>query len=137
MKLIDANVIIYSVGSDHSYRIPSILTMRRIRDGAIEGAISTEILQEVLHYYRHGRRLALGLQVFDDLVRQFPDPFPILPSTAKAARQLLERYPSIQARDAFHAAVVFENNLEGIISADTGLDVIAGLLRFDPKELAA
>ena len=41
------------------------------------------------------------------------------------------------SRDAIHAAVVFEHRLEGIISADRAFDGIAGLTRFDPKELAA
>jgi predicted nucleic acid-binding protein len=53
------------------------------------------------------------------------------------AAQILVQHPVLQSRDAIHAAVVFENKLEGIISADRGLDVIDGLVRFDPKELAA
>jgi hypothetical protein len=53
-----------------------------------------------------------------------------------AARNLLEQYPSLQARDAIHAAVVFANRLEGIISADGSLGLIRGLVRFDPTEIA-
>src|SRR5437879_3110109 len=52
MKLIDANVFFYAAGSPHPYRDASTETMRRIQRGEIEAAISTEILQEVLHYYR-------------------------------------------------------------------------------------
>lgn len=137
MKLIDTNIFIYSVGEDHDFRAPSLGVLRRIRSGQIEATVSTEVLQEILHYYRSGRRVHVGIGLFDELISQFPQPLPILAGTARTARDILHRYPSLQSRDAFHAAVVFENGLEGIISADRGLDVIEGLVRFDPKELAA
>ncbi len=137
MKLIDTNVFVYSLGSDHPYREPSLATLKRIRESEINANISTEILQELLHVYRRRNQLQLGIELFDDLVGQFPQPLPIVAATAIIARDVLEQYPSLQVRDAFHAAVVFEHNLEGIISADRAFDSIEGLTRFDPKELAA
>lgn len=137
MKLIDANLLIYSVGVEHLYKGISLDILAKGRRGELEMNINAEVLQEVLYYYHRRGRLALGFRLFDDLAVQFPYPFPISGHTARQARDLLERYPSVQSRDAIHAAVVFENQLEGIISADRGLDVIDGLVRFDPKELAA
>jgi predicted nucleic acid-binding protein len=136
MKLIDANVLFYAAGSPHPYRDASTETMRRIQRGEIEAAISTEILQEVLHYYRRQHRAGDGIRMFDDLIRQFPSPLPIIADTMRGARDILAGYPLLNARDAVHAAVVFEHRLEGIISADRAFDGIAGLTRFDPKELA-
>jgi predicted nucleic acid-binding protein len=136
VKLIDANIIIYALGVEHRYRDASKIVLVRARRGEVVANLNTEVLQEVMHYYHKTGQTRFALELFDELRLTFPDPLPILATTAVVARDLLERHPSIQARDAFHAAVVFENRLEGIISADRGLDVIGGLVRFDPKELA-
>ncbi len=137
MKLIDANLIIYSAGRAHPYKGPSIEILARERRGEVEANISTEILQEVLNYYHRRKSTDFGLRLFDDLMLQFPSPYPILVGTIRTARQVLQGHPRLDARDAIHAAVVFEHRLEGIISADQAFDRIAGLTRFDPKELAA
>lgn len=137
MKLLDTNILIYELGEPHEFREASIILMRMIHSGAILANINVEVIQEVVHYYHKQRRTDVALRLFDRLSLLFPDPLPVLATTAVAARDLLERHPSIQTRDAFHAAVVFENRLEGIISTDRGLDVISGLVRFDPKELAS
>ena len=99
--------------------------------------MNTEALQEVLHYYHRVGRTQIGLWVFDDLLLSLPPPFGVDRETAVVARELLSYYPSLQTRDAFHAATVFQHNLEGIISTDQGFDSVAGLTRFDPKLLAA
>jgi predicted nucleic acid-binding protein len=137
LKLIDANIILYSVGAAHPYLEDSREIMRRIERNEIAANVSTEVLQEILHFFRRRNQVPEGVKLFDDLIRQFPAPFEILGVTARSARDILGAYPNLNSRDAFHAAVVFEHNLEGIISADRAFDGIAGLTRFDPKELAA
>ena len=51
--------------------------------------------------------------------------------------RLMAETHDLSARDAIHAAVVFEHELEGIISADQDYDRIQGLRRYDPIEAAA
>jgi predicted nucleic acid-binding protein len=111
--------------------------MRDSAQGAIQATVNVEVLQEVLHYYHKGGRTQVGLALFDDLLASLPEPFGIDRETSLVARELLSHYPSLQSRDAFHAATVFQYGLEGIISTDKGFDVIAGLTRFDPRALAA
>jgi predicted nucleic acid-binding protein len=137
LKLIDANVLMYTVGGEHPYKRPSIAVLAKQQLGEIEANINAEVLQEILHFYHRRKRTVEGFRLFDDVVVKFPSPFPILASTVRMARQVLGNNPRLQSRDALHAAVVFEHRLEGIISADRTFDGIAGLRRFDPKELAA
>ncbi|MDP9180582.1 MAG: hypothetical protein M3O21_02540 [Chloroflexota bacterium] len=99
--------------------------------------MDTEVLQEVLNYYHRQRRRERALEVFDDLVISLPEPYGVAFSTITLGRQVLEEYSFLQSRDAVRAAVVFEHRLEGIVSADGAFDEVAGLTRFDPKELAA
>jgi predicted nucleic acid-binding protein len=48
------------------------------------------------------------------------------------ARDLLGGDTQLSARDALHAAVVFDRGLEGICSYDRDLDRVAGLRRLEP-----
>lgn len=104
-------------------------------DGSLEATINTELLQEVLHIYQKRNRLDFAVDLFDRLLRRFPDPLPVLGSTMITARQILGRHPQLESRDSVHSAVVLENRLEGIISADRSFDAIDGVQRFDPLEL--
>lgn len=135
MKLIDTNVFLYAVGREHHYKEICLRLMGEFGQGRHEVNIDTELLQEVLHHFWSRGRHQDGLEMFDRLVVGFPDPIPITIAEARSARDVLAEYPRLQTRDAVHAAVVLNEGLEGIISADRGFDEIAGLTRFDPKDL--
>ena len=105
-----------------------------VAEAELEANIDTELLQEVLHVFRRRDKDAVGLGLFDQLLDVFPDPYPIARATATIARSLMGQHPLLGGRDAFHAAVVIEYGLEGIISADRAFDGITSVKRFDPKE---
>jgi predicted nucleic acid-binding protein len=137
VKLLDTNVVLYTLGEDHPLRSPCEAVMARALDGKLQCTIDVELLQEVLHFY-HGRRMVeFGRDAVVELIEAFPLAIPITWMELEVASQVLVDHPLLDARDAVHAAVVFEHRLEGIISADRAFDGIAGLTRFDPKELAA
>lgn len=135
MKLIDANVVIYAIGRPHPFRESCRRILADSYSGRLEANVNVELLQEVLHYYHRQGATDIGLRLCRDLMTGFRAPFLVNRETVRIAADLLSRHPQIQSRDAFHAAVVFENGLEGIISADRGFDGIFGLKRFDPLEL--
>lgn len=135
MKLIDSNIVIYAIGREHPLRENCRVIMSEAYSGELDANVNVELLQEVLHYYHRRGATDTGLRVCHDLMTGFRVPFTVNRETARIAADLLARHRQIQSRDAFHAAVVFENGLEGIISADRGFDGIFGLKRFDPLEL--
>ena len=134
MRLIDANVVVYAIGQPHAYRESCRRVIALAYRGGIEANVDVELLQEILHYYHRRRATDVGLGVVASLLRRFASPFPMAHDTVRLARQILGQYRHLQARDAFHAAVVVEHGLEGIISADRGFDRISGVKRFDPNE---
>ena len=134
MKLIDTNVVMYSVGGAHPYKAYCERVFKMVAEAELEANIDTELLQEVLHVFRRRDKDAVGLGLFDQLLDVFPDPYPIARATATIARSLMGQHPLLGGRDAFHAAVVIEYGLEGIISADRAFDGITSVKRFDPKE---
>lgn len=137
MILVDANVPIYARGRDHPYREPCRAIINQIYAGHQNYAIDTETLQEILHYYTRQEEVNRGIELVEDLMPRFPDIIPITAAEITTAMRILAETADISARDAIHAAVVFEHSLEGIVSADADFDRIPGLRRFDPIALAA
>ena len=134
MKLIDTNVFIYAIGGDHPYREACRKVLRAGTSNAMEATTDVEVCQELLHHYHSIRMTQRAAQVVAEALAAFPDAISITVPVISRAAKILEANPPLQARDAVHAAVVFEHGLEGIVSADVGFDGIEGLTRFDPRQ---
>ena len=106
-----------------------------MREGSEQATTDVEVLQEILHYYQRRRVVALGVDVVNHALTLFPEPLIVSVADVIAAGDLMQRNPSLEARDAIHAAVVLQHGLEGIISADRGFDAVPEIARFDPKDL--
>lgn len=132
MILIDANVLMYAAGAAHPHKAPSARLLERVARGDVEAVIDAETLQEILHRYRAIRRWEDGRQVYDLARQLFPNVVPISAEVMDRARELLDAYPSLMARDALHAAVVLHESLESICSYDRDFDGILGLRRTEP-----
>ena len=135
MKLIDANVLVYARGAPHPYRDACRNLLAEVEAGREEANVDTEVLQEIVHVYWYRKRLERGLDYLDRLLVLFPTPFPVTLETITTARDILADHRLLQPRDAIHAAVVLNQNLEAIISADRAFDEISEIKRLDPLEL--
>ena len=135
MNLIDSNVFMYAAGSAHPRKAPCNLLLDRIAASAVEAAVDTEVLQEVLHRYRAIRRWKQGRLVYDLVRKLVPSVLPITVDVTDAARNLMDEYSRLMARDAVHAAVVIHYGLDGIVSLDRDFDVVRGLRRLEPSDL--
>lgn len=134
MKLIDANIFLYAAGREHAYREPCARFLARVQDGQLAANPDTEVLQELIHFFRSRRQVPDGVVVVRNVLEAFPDSFSITNSTIAIATDVIGSNPHLQARDAIHAAVVLEHSLEGIVTADTGFDAVDGVTRIDPRE---
>jgi predicted nucleic acid-binding protein len=99
--------------------------------------MDAEVLQEVLYVFdRRGQR-SKGVEKVTDLLNALGEVIPVGTDEVRVALRLLGEYPAISHRDAIHAAVAMTHGLEGIVTTDRALGLVAGLTRFDPAELAA
>jgi hypothetical protein len=130
--LVDANVLMYAAGGPHRHKAASARFVERVAKGEVEAALDAEVLQEILHRYRALRRWREGRALFDLTRQVFSVVIPVTVEILDRARHLLDRHGTLMARDALHAAVVFENDLEAICSFDRDFDVIEGLRRQEP-----
>ena len=111
--------------------------MERLNDRSDDYVLDAETLQEILHFYSRREELDKGMEIVEGLLSRLTNIIAITADEIRAALSLMSGTRDLTARDAIHAAVVLEYDLEGIVSADRGYDRIPGLTRFDPIALAA
>lgn len=135
MILVDANILMYAAGAQHPNKKPSVGLLESIAEGTVDAALDAEVLQEVLHRYRAIARWAGGTQVHEAARQIFAVVLPITAEVVDHAKELLDQYEGISARDALHAAVVVTHDLEALCSYDMGFDQIPVVRRVSPEEL--
>ena len=136
MKLLDANIVIYSMGRDHPYREPCRAIINQLEERPHDYAVDAEMLQEILYVFSNRGDINSGVEAVLRLLDLFPDVIPITGAEIGTATRLIGQPPQLSVRDAIHAAVVLEHGLEGIVTADKVFEHIPGLRRFDPTEVA-
>lgn len=132
MILLDANVFMYAAGADHPSKAAAARFLERVAADEVEAAIDAETLQEILHRYRAIRRWEDGRRVYDLARTLVPVVLPVTVTVLDAARDLLDRHPSLMARDALHAAVALQHAGGEICSFDGDFDEIPGVRRSEP-----
>jgi len=133
---IDTNIFLYSVGRDHPLKRGSVGVIHRIRDGEITAVINTEIIQEILYHFQSIKQLPIGIRLAKDAVSISSRILPVEETDLSRAIELLESYPKIQTRDAFHAGTMIHNGIKEIISTDPHFDHIHEIKRIDPTMLS-
>ena len=133
---IDTNIFLYSIGRDHPLKSASVNVMHRIRDGKITAVINTEIIQEILYHFQSIKQLSIGVRLAKDAVSISSRILSVEEIDLSLAIELLEAYPKIQTRDAFHAATMIHNGIKEVISTDPHFDLIQEIRRIDPIKLS-
>lgn len=136
MNFIDSNIIMYAAGRDHPLKKPSLNILTRIQSGRLDAVSSVEVLQEILYRYWSIGELTKGCQVFADFESLIPNFLDIKRADLILAKDLLRKRSEIKPRDALHVAVMKNNKIAVIISADRDFDSIPGIKRRDPLEFA-
>ena len=123
----------YAAGKEHPHRDPALRFLAQVQKGKVEACTSTEVLQEVLYRYSAIGRLDLAGTVYDLFVEICPVVFSITLADTDLARSLLLGVKGISARDAVHAAVMKNHDVERIATFDAGFDGVPGIRRIEPR----
>ena len=121
----------YVAGRDHPNREPARRLLERVRSSEIEACTSTEVLQEILYRYAALRRLDLAREVYDLFAQLCPVVFPVTLADTDRAKVMLGEVKGVGVRDAIHASVMLNNDVEEIATFDAGFDGIPGIVRTD------
>jgi hypothetical protein len=129
---IDTAVIMYAAGTDHPLRDPSRRVLTRIGSGELQGVISSEVIQEILHRFISVRRPEAGMAQAEEAMDFFAPVLPITHALMRRVPDLAIRYPSLDARDLVHVATCIHEGITDIVSPDRGFDQVAEVRRIDP-----
>jgi uncharacterized protein len=126
---IDSNIPMYVAGKEHPHREPARRFLERVKAGKVEGCTSTEVLQEILYRYTALGKRELARDVYTLFVDICPVVYGVDLADTDLACSLVCEIPGISARDAVHAAVMRNHDLESIATFDGDFDRIAGIHR--------
>jgi uncharacterized protein len=119
----------YVAGREHANRGPAERIFSGMRTGKFDACTSTEVLQEILYRYSAIDRLDLAREVYDLFVEICPVVLSVTLADTDRARDLLGDSVRVSARDAVHAAVMLNNEVEWIATFDRGFDRVPGIRR--------
>jgi predicted nucleic acid-binding protein len=134
---IDTAVIMYAASDEHPLREPSRRVLSRIGTGELDGVISTEVVQEILHRFTSVRRVDVGQAQARDAMDFFAPVLPITHALMRRVPDLALKYPQLDARDVLHVATCIHEGITDIISPDRGFDQVAEIRRIDPTAFAS
>lgn len=129
---VDTNILIYAAGREHSAKAACLRFLRDVGSGQIDATLDAEVLQELLYRYWRVGAVHEGLQLCDHALHVIPDVRPVTKADVMVARRLLDEQPTIEPRDAIHAAVMLNHGLTHLYSYDHHFDLISGLKRLEP-----
>ncbi len=121
----------YVAGAEHPHREPARRFLARVRAGEVEGCTSAEVLQEILYRYSSLQRLDLAREVYDLFVQICPLVLDVTLADTDRGRDLLLAHEGISARDALHAAVMFNHEVDHIATFDQVFDRVPGITRLE------
>ena len=127
---IDSNIPMYVAGRDHPNRDPARSFLEKVRKGKVDACTSTEVLQEILYRYSALRRVDLAREVYDLFVELCPVVLSVTLADTDRARDFLGGISGLSARDAVHAAVMRNHDIEWVATFDKGFDAVPGIRRF-------
>lgn len=134
---IDTAIIMYAAGGEHPLRDPSRRVLSRIGEGELDGVISVEVIQEILHRFVSVRRAEIGREQANEAMDFFAPVLPITHALMRRVPDLALKYPSLDARDLVHVATCIHEGITEIVSPDRAFDIVAEVRRIDPTEFAA
>jgi hypothetical protein len=127
--LIDSNVPMYLVGAAHPHKADS----QRLLEAAVAAGeklvTDAEVLQEILNRYAAIARRDAIQPAFDAVLGIVDEVFPIERAEAERAKTILLERPSLSARDAIHAAVMYRRGVKRILTFDAAFDALPGIER--------
>jgi predicted nucleic acid-binding protein len=138
---IDTSIFMYARGKVHSLKAPcSQIILAVAKDGALGtyGApvVNAEVLQEILYRYVTIGKGDIGLSICRDIEALEVDVLPVMKDDMNRTFELFDRYKekNLPPRDLIHAAVMLNNGISTIISADKHFDVIKEINRVRPEQ---
>lgn len=129
MILIDSNVPMYLVGAPHPHKSDAQRWLEKLVSDRERLVTDAEVLQEILHRYVAIDRRDAIQPAYDALLALVDQVFAIDQDAAERAKRIVLARRGLSARDALHAAIMEQHEIDRILSFDSGFDMLPGITR--------
>ena len=119
----------YIVGASHPKKVAALRILEKTIMDRQRLLTDAEVFQEILHRYISINRREVIQPAFDALLGLVDSVLAVDRETVIEAKQLLQGYPKLSARDALHLAVMRLHGIDRILSFDSGFDGVQGITR--------
>ena len=125
----DSNIPMYLVGAPHPHKADAQRLLEKLISDRQRLVTNAEVLQEILHRYITINRRDAIQPAFDAQLSIVDQVFAIDQAAAERAKQIVMGYPKMSARDALHLAVMEAQEIDQVLSFDSGFDGFPGISR--------
>ena len=129
MIFVDSNIPMYLVGASHPHKADAQRMLEKLISNRQRLVTNAEVLQEILHRYTAINRRDAIQPAFDALLGIVDQVFAVDQAAAERAREIVMGYPKMSARDALHLAIMEAENIDQVLSFDSGFDGFLGIAR--------
>jgi uncharacterized protein len=129
---LDANVFLYAIGADSPHRTACREVLEAVGQGRLHGVTSSEVLQEVLHVRSRRMNVKDATSAVRAAAELVVDVLPVTRDDVLEACRMLEAHAALGARDALHAAVMKNSEVQLLVSVDRDFDALPELKRLEP-----
>ena len=129
MIFVDSNVPMYLVGVPHPHKADAQRLLEKLISDRQRLVTNAEVLQEILHRYVAINRRDAIQPAFDALLGIVDQVFPVEQIAVERAKEIVMGHPKMSARDALHLAVMEAQDVDQILSFDSGFDAFPGITR--------
>jgi uncharacterized protein len=129
VTFVDSNIPMYLVGAHHPHKVDAQRLLERLVSDRQRLVSDAEVLQEILHRYVAINRRDAIQPAFDALFGIVDEIYPVDTVAAERAKEIVMGHRQVSARDALHLAIMEQNEIERILSFDSGFDGFPGITR--------
>lgn len=130
---VDTNIPMYWGGAESVYKEPCGHILGAIAREELYGVTSAEVFQEILYRFWYIKDMDNGWRIFDHFKTIISEILTVTSWDVHLARSFSEKYP-FSPRDILHLAVMSNNDIDTIISADKDFDHVDTIQRIDPLD---
>lgn len=119
----------YIVGASHPNKVAALRVLEKTIMDRQRLVTDAEVFQEILHRYISINRREVIQPAFDALLALVDSVLSVDREAMLEAKQIVQGYPKLSARDALHLAIMRRHGIDRILSFDTGFDGFPGITR--------
>jgi len=119
----------YLVGAPHPHKADAQRLLEKLISNRQRLVTNAEVLQEILHRYVAVNRRDAIQPAFDALLNIVDQVFAVDQAAAERAKEIVMGHPKMSARDALHLAIMETQEIDQVLSFDSGFDGFPGIAR--------